>query len=47
LSENLIRKEDAGGLSINQIYNMDCLEYMDMLIKQGVTVDAIITDPPY
>ena len=26
---------------------MDCLEYMDGLIAQGVKVDAIITDPPY
>ena len=25
----------------------DCLEEMDKLIKQGVKVDAIITDPPY
>ena len=26
---------------------MDCLEYMDGLIKQGIKVDAIITDLPY
>lgn len=25
----------------------DCLEEMDKLIREGVTVDAIITDPPY
>ena len=25
----------------------DCLEEMDKLIKEGVKVDAIITDPPY
>ena len=25
----------------------DCLDVMDKLIEQGVTVDAIITDPPY
>ena len=25
----------------------DCLEEMDILIEQGVKVDAIITDPPY
>ena len=29
------------------LYNGDCLEVMDELIKGGVTVDAIITDPPY
>ena len=32
---------------LNKIYQMDCLEYMDGLIKQGVKVDAIITSPPY
>ena len=30
-----------------QLYNGDCLEVMDKLIKDGVKVDAIITDPPY
>jgi site-specific DNA-methyltransferase (adenine-specific) len=30
-----------------QIILGDCLAEMDKLIKQGVTVDAIITDPPY
>lgn len=30
-----------------KLYNGDCLEIMDMLIKQGIQVDAIITDPPY
>lgn len=30
-----------------QLYNGDCLEVMDRLIKQGIKVDAIITDPPY
>jgi len=29
------------------LYNGDCLEVMDYLISQDVTVDAIITDPPY
>ena len=29
------------------IYQGDCLEVMDELIKQNVKVDAIITDPPY
>ena len=32
--------------SIN-LFQGDCLEVMDKLIKQGVVVDAIITDPPY
>lgn len=30
-----------------KIYNGDCLEVMDKLIKDGVKVDAIVTDPPY
>ena len=25
----------------------DCIEAMQMLIEQGVKVDAVITDPPY
>lgn len=29
------------------LYKGDCLEIMDKLIKEGVKVDAIITDPPY
>lgn len=29
------------------LYNGDCLEIMDKLIEDGVTVDVIITDPPY
>ena len=32
---------------INNIYNMDCLDGMDLMIEQGMKVDAIITDPPY
>ena len=30
-----------------KLYNGDCLEIMDTLINEGITVDAIITDPPY
>ena len=30
-----------------KLYNGDCLEVMDQLIKDGIKVDAIITDPPY
>lgn len=30
-----------------KLYNGDCLEVMDRLIEEGITVDAIITDPPY
>ena len=32
---------------INKIYNMDCLDGMDLMVKQGLKVDAVITDPPY
>lgn len=34
-------------LEENNVYNMDCLDGMQELIKQGVKVDCIITDPPY
>ena len=30
-----------------KLYNGECLEVMDLLIEQGVMVDAIICDPPY
>ena len=30
-----------------KLYNGDCLEVMDLLIAEGVKVDAIITDLPY
>lgn len=32
---------------MNRLIQGDCLEVMDELIKEGVIVDAIITDPPY
>jgi DNA modification methylase len=30
-----------------QLYQGDCIEVMNELIKQGIKVDAVITDPPY
>ena len=30
-----------------KLYQGDCLEIMDKLIKEEIKVDAIITDPPY
>lgn len=30
-----------------KLYQGDCLKVMDKLIKEGIKVDAIITDPPY
>ena len=30
-----------------KLYRGDCLEVMDKLIKKGIKVDSIITDPPY
>ena len=29
------------------LYQGDCLEVMDKLIKEGIKVDMILTDPPY
>ena len=33
-------------MSVKLIHG-DCLEEMDKLINNGVTVDMILTDPPY
>lgn len=30
-----------------RLYNGDCLEVMNKLIKNGVRVDCVVTDPPY
>jgi DNA modification methylase len=30
-----------------RLINGECLEEMDKLIKEGIEVDAVITDPPY
>ena len=30
-----------------ELYNGDCLEVMDKLIKEGVQVDLVVTSPPY
>ena len=30
-----------------KIYQGDCLEVMDKLIKEGIKVDMVLTDPPY
>jgi DNA modification methylase len=30
-----------------KLYNGDCNSVLDLLIEQGVKVDAIITDPPF
>lgn len=30
-----------------KLYNDDCIEVMNQLYKDGIKVDAIITDPPY
>ena len=43
--ENVIQQEMVIGK--NRLIQGDCLEVMDVLIKEGIKVDAIITDPPY
>ena len=35
------------GCSDYALFQGDCLEVMDYLIKHEIKVDAIITDPPY
>ena len=34
-------------IELNEIYNTDCIPFIDELIRQEIIVDAIITDPPY
>ncbi len=31
----------------NKVYNCDCLELMQEMVKQGIKADWLITDPPY
>ena len=32
---------------MSKLIHGDCLEEMENLIKQGIQIDAVITDPPY
>ena len=34
-------------IELNEIYNMDAIEFMKEMRKQEIVVDAVITDPPY
>ena len=34
-------------MSEYRLYQGDCLEVMDGLIKEGIKVDMVLTDPPY
>lgn len=34
-------------MDINNVYCMDCLHGMQKLVKEGIKVDLIMTDPPY
>ncbi len=34
-------------IELNEIYNADSVEFINEMVKQGVMVDAVITDPPY
>lgn len=33
-------------LKINQIYNMDCLLGIQIMLEHGIQTDLIVTDPP-
>ena len=46
LNEKLVRHVRRVKMKVT-LYNGDCLEVMDKLIKDGIKVDAVITDPPY
>lgn len=32
---------------MNELYNLDCVEFMDTCISQGRRFDCCITSPPY
>lgn len=34
-------------IELNTVYNCDCLELMKEMVKRGIVVDWLITDPPY
>ncbi len=34
-------------IDINQIYQEDCLVFMDKLRSQNMLVDVVVTSPPY
>ena len=34
-------------IEIDTVYNIDCLELMREMIRQGIKADWCITDPPY
>ena len=34
-------------MELNKVYNKDCVELLDDMIKEGVLIDCVITDPPY
>ena len=34
-------------LELNNTYNMDCIDGLNQMIKQGILVDCILTDSPY
>ncbi len=34
-------------MKINEIYNRDCCEGMEEMVRDGIKVDLILTDPPY
>lgn len=34
-------------IKLDTVYNCDCMELMEEMLRKGVKVDCIITDPPY
>lgn len=45
--KHLNKKEGQESVARNWLMNGDAIKNMDLLIKKGVKVDAIITDPPF
>ena len=46
-NEYVTTKRRVNSIKDIELYNGDCLEIMDKLIKEGIKVDMILTDPPY
>ena len=45
-SLSLNENTSALDITVNKIYNMDCIEGMKKIIKDN-TIDLVITDPPF
>ena len=47
MEPNIPEREPEVIIEKNKIYNVDCINYLDMLAKQEKQIDCILLDPPY